>query len=521
MRSARLTRSLVLLLLLAGVLPAQTAAPSLPPAAQEALNKGVIAAKVPDYLLAIRYFEDARKLAPNAPEVFYNLGLAESKIPGRELRAMAWFGAYLAANPAAPNAAAIREQLDTLEVKSQSATARLLRLAEEAAGKLHETPDNYSGKWQKLEYVADSFVKSGDIASAQRIALLLKNRDEHRSSVLASIFEAQVEAGNGTEARQTLAAMNIDSADFSDIFWIARSQLDSGDLNGARKTLGLAARKAARMDGGEEGAGIIPPWAHRNTALERVIEKQVEAGDPMGAEKTLGQFERNKRSDHHRASGMAGLAFGFAQAGEAARARKYVQEARTLIAALNNYDPNEYSFGKSEKCSMLGLIAGAQAALGDRAAATDTFAEAATVANSIDDVVRKTWALLELAKVQIAVDPTAAEATLAASLNTAARVDKLSDRTPLLQEWQALLAKLGVKPSPAELTAHWLAMLADDGEYSSSPLQAAHFLDLGTYLQTVPTDTAERAFDGIYKAASQLVSAQNAIHELLKEQIRK
>jgi hypothetical protein len=37
---------------------------SLPPAAQEALDKGVIAAKVPDYPLAIRYFEDARKLAP-------------------------------------------------------------------------------------------------------------------------------------------------------------------------------------------------------------------------------------------------------------------------------------------------------------------------------------------------------------------------------------------------------------------------------------------------------------------------
>src|SRR6266699_1493919 len=73
---------------------AQTNAPApLPAAAQEALNKGIIAAKVPDYLLAIRYFEEARKLAPQAPVIFMNLGLAESKIPGRELRAIAWFGA--------------------------------------------------------------------------------------------------------------------------------------------------------------------------------------------------------------------------------------------------------------------------------------------------------------------------------------------------------------------------------------------------------------------------------------------
>ena len=80
-----------------GQAPASPA--SLPPAAQEALNQGIIAAKVPDYLLAIRYFEDARKIAPAAPVVFLNLGIAESKIPGRELRAIAWFGAAHVLNP--------------------------------------------------------------------------------------------------------------------------------------------------------------------------------------------------------------------------------------------------------------------------------------------------------------------------------------------------------------------------------------------------------------------------------------
>jgi len=43
---------------------------TLPTGAQETVNKGVMAAKLPDYLLAIRYFEEARKLAPQSPEIF-------------------------------------------------------------------------------------------------------------------------------------------------------------------------------------------------------------------------------------------------------------------------------------------------------------------------------------------------------------------------------------------------------------------------------------------------------------------
>lgn len=59
----------------------QSKAPApLPPAAQEALDKGLIATKVPDYLLAIRFFEEARTLAPEAPIIYLNLGLAEFEI---------------------------------------------------------------------------------------------------------------------------------------------------------------------------------------------------------------------------------------------------------------------------------------------------------------------------------------------------------------------------------------------------------------------------------------------------------
>ena len=118
---------------------AQANAPApLPAVAQEAVNKGISAAKLPDYPLAIRYFEEARKLAPEAPVIYLNLGLAESKIPGRELRAMAWFGAYLAAYPDAPNAAAVKEQITALDVRNQSAVSRMIKTLEDAANRFNQ-----------------------------------------------------------------------------------------------------------------------------------------------------------------------------------------------------------------------------------------------------------------------------------------------------------------------------------------------------------------------------------------------
>jgi hypothetical protein len=70
----------------------------LPPAAQVAFDKGITAAKEGGYVLAIRYLQEARKLAPQAPQIFRSLGAVEAKIPGRELRAIAWYSAYLAAS---------------------------------------------------------------------------------------------------------------------------------------------------------------------------------------------------------------------------------------------------------------------------------------------------------------------------------------------------------------------------------------------------------------------------------------
>src|SRR5215471_18436290 len=72
---------------------------NLNPASQTAMERGIAAARQQDYKLAYRYFLEAQKADPDAPQIWFNLGLAASKLPGYELRALAWFQAYLLAVP--------------------------------------------------------------------------------------------------------------------------------------------------------------------------------------------------------------------------------------------------------------------------------------------------------------------------------------------------------------------------------------------------------------------------------------
>ncbi len=175
---------------------AQTNAPApLAPAAQEALDKGVIAAKVPDYPLAIRYIEDARKLAPNAPVIYLNMGLAESRIPGRELRAIAWLGAYLAAYPNAPNAAAVKEQIAVLDVRNQSNVSRLIKSIEDppiqttSPNELMYTVEQIN--LSNLRQVVTIWARAGDIKAALRIAERITGDDYYAKTAHAAIAEAQ------------------------------------------------------------------------------------------------------------------------------------------------------------------------------------------------------------------------------------------------------------------------------------------------------------------------------------------
>jgi tetratricopeptide (TPR) repeat protein len=130
--------------------------------ARENINKGISAAKESKYQVAVQYFQEARASSPFAPEIFYNLGLVESRIAGRELRAIAWFGAYLASAPNIPNAAAVRKQIGVLDVTATNNLTRLLKLILEQSSQ--PTIDK-----QSLPYVAGALAGAGDFEGALKI----------------------------------------------------------------------------------------------------------------------------------------------------------------------------------------------------------------------------------------------------------------------------------------------------------------------------------------------------------------
>jgi tetratricopeptide (TPR) repeat protein len=265
------TSALVLLLAAMFAAPAfaQTPVPQpLPPEVQEALNRGVTAAKAQDYLLAIRYFEEARKLAANAPEVFYNLGLAESKIPGRELRAMAWFGAYLAANPKAPNAAAIRNEIEALDVRVVSTISRLIRQLQDLYAKKYSQFNpgvlQIAGFWAEIgdpqalqmvrgimegfpgQPVASSYAEAGYFEQAKS-AIQSCPSDWEYGFRYTAIYLAKagdvpgaLEVLNRWKPRQTDDQSKDESYEKNEaVFGVAVFQVARGDVEGSRKTAAL------------------------------------------------------------------------------------------------------------------------------------------------------------------------------------------------------------------------------------------------------------------------------------------
>jgi hypothetical protein len=165
--------------------------------AQQARTAGREAFDRGDFPAAIGWFAQFRQQAPDALEPLYYLGAAESRIAGRELRAIAWYGAYLAARPAPANAAVVRAEIGRLRQRAHDTLLQLLGEMEKAA-RFAETPGAY------LQSVGWSLVDLGDLASARRIAAGLASSEEHQALIYTQIARAQSDAGDLDGALATL-----------------------------------------------------------------------------------------------------------------------------------------------------------------------------------------------------------------------------------------------------------------------------------------------------------------------------
>ena len=206
-------RNRVIVLMMAAFLvcPALPAIAQLSPDAQREIEWGKDAAQKKNYELAVMFFDMARKSAPDAPEIYGYLGLAESKIGGRELRAIAWYGAYLAANPRVGNAAAVNNAIAELMKASENNISLLMKTWETAAASMPNPADHgphtigYQRDfcWMNL---GSWYASYGNVEDARRIANGIMN-PALAGSVLVDIMNAQLNAGDRAGAKRTLKSI--------------------------------------------------------------------------------------------------------------------------------------------------------------------------------------------------------------------------------------------------------------------------------------------------------------------------
>lgn len=332
---------------------AQIGAPApLSPEAQAAVDKGITAAKAQSYLLAVRYFQDARKIAPQAPEIFYNLGLAESKISGRELRAIAWFGAYLATVPGAPNAATLRGEIDRLEVISQINISRVMKSAQDAAARLksNEVPGGRFSVAQvgqlsvevqsrALQEVAALWAQAGDIQAALQTCNSIEDgldKDFNRNAALGDVATYQAQAGDFAGALKTVARVTSWYTAVKVLTDIANIQSGVGDGAGAQKTLAIALKEAVAAKGDPANIDI---------AFDKIGRAQAKAGDPAGARATAGRLA----SYYYEAGIQLAIADFQIQAGNISEAKETLAAAQKTIDLIPTPENKSYTQQEAAK----------------------------------------------------------------------------------------------------------------------------------------------------------------------------
>jgi len=118
--------------------------------AEQALDLGLSAVQAKHWEEAIQHFDDARRASPGAPEPLLDLGLAEAQLPGRELRAIAWFEAYLVIAPKSEDTSKVRSLIDQLMQKAVANSAQVVDAMKRAAALFPTDSLDYSKALETL-----------------------------------------------------------------------------------------------------------------------------------------------------------------------------------------------------------------------------------------------------------------------------------------------------------------------------------------------------------------------------------
>jgi tetratricopeptide (TPR) repeat protein len=327
---------------------AQNESVKLPSPVQEAMTRGLTAANQKAWDVAIKYFEEARKVVPWSPDVLFNLALASDKAKNREAIAFYWYSAFLAAEPQGKRADQVRKRMTELDVAVEVNARKLLKLAlsllpasekyceSEKIEKLRTIADSYNR--QDMFYpgdldlrqvcaqkrLAEAFADWGDSAGAVQALKGLPERYTE-NSLMAVRYVTRKLAGQG-KFDEALAI-----ADQSAV-WIGKGRtarlrsdvmeemvtfhLNAGNLVGARQT-------ATRLlqEGMEEESGY---------ARLKIAKACLKKGDRTAALEELSGIRIHNSARISFDDGFNTVAIAYLRAGDPARAMKALE---TLLEA--------------------------------------------------------------------------------------------------------------------------------------------------------------------------------------------
>jgi tetratricopeptide (TPR) repeat protein len=524
----------------------QASAP-LPPAAQQALDSGITAARAGDVALAIQRFNEARELAPGAAIVYLNLGVVEARIPNRELRAIAWFGAYLALYPDAPNAAEVAAEIEVLETRTRANIALLIEGEQNAISML---PAPWRDSW--LESLATLHARVGDSTAANRVIGLMRDDSQAKAHIniawaeargRVAVARAQIRSGNVSAARDTLSATReivarIDSGLYmrkiEAALALADAQARAGDVTGTVDVFAMAEEVAEGIgQSGEKSKYLIAIGAARfktgDTSRGRVTFERARSA----ARQASGAWERDRQ--------LSDLAIRQAEVGDLSAAREtansfeHAYEAWSAISKAEGRSGDYSSAAKTAAVLPADYRSETQSALADLARdagdldGARKFLEAALKSAHDGGRCCKARSLVRAAEAQLnAGDLAGAAKTLQSARDAADKVEwnkatGLTGPGSNRKTMQAFVAREVARlRDPAVAASDWLDKLEDRDVDHPCPLGSPPFLELAATLKGIPmSDDPGTLLGALDTTTARIIVASETLREALEHRLGK
>lgn len=297
------------------------------PEAAKALNLGLKSAARGKYDQAIAYFEKARERSPHNPTVLFNLALATDRKSNRELIALSWYQAYLAAAPDDLQARRARRRVAVLEAEVRAKIGVLLSKSQQAA-QAGITDLEFIGYARLIEnayfHLGLGMAASGDMTGA--LAVLQKVMNPARiiewrlaaAKVLMIVGDYRQAASCLLEARRLLKKQSRKTR-----------QRFAGDLD----ALAMKLIEPLLLENGEQAAQKLAAGLRssidRDRALGWVIHAKIDRGDLKGA----ANLTRSLSRPSERAYLNCARAVAMAERGEVSQAMDIALKSEKLIGS--------------------------------------------------------------------------------------------------------------------------------------------------------------------------------------------